>query len=145
MITAEQEKNLSDANARAKKKQDKANPMVININNGRLMPNTPRLRAHAQYKVYSGLLDASLPERMRWLEGSLKSGTKKIVNSKAEADMFDVGTADKDELIIFAMEEFGQALDPKLELKAMRKKIVAMDAARAASSTALVDEETELS
>lgn len=140
MITAEQERNLSEANARAKKKQDKANPMVININNGRLMPNTPRLRAHPQYKVYSGDLQAALPERMRWLAGALKQATTKVVNSKAEADIFDIGTASKDELIVFAMDEFGQVLDPKKDLKALRKAIMEFDAAREP-----VETETDLS
>lgn len=130
MITAEQERNLSEANARAKKKQDKTNPTVININNGRLMPNTPRLRAHSQYKVYTGDVNASTADRMAWLAGALKNGSKKITNSKAELDEFDVGTADKDELMVFAMEEFGHALDPKLTLKDMRKKIMALDAVR---------------
>lgn len=124
MITAEQERNLSDANARAKKKQDKTNPMVVNIEDGRLMPNTPRLRVHPQYRVYAGPKDADAAGRLRWLEGQSRGGKTKLVNSKADEDTFDVGTATADEMVIFALENYGLKLDPKKPLKTLRKELM---------------------
>jgi hypothetical protein len=132
MITADQERNLSDANARAKKKQDRTNPHVINIEDGRLMPNTPRLRIHPKYRVYTGPKDADVGTRMRWLEGATK--TPKIVNTMAEADAFDVGTATLDEMQVFALENFGLVLDTKKPMKTLRKEI--MDAAEKAAAPA---------
>jgi hypothetical protein len=127
MMTEQQEANLAAAHGRAKKKkQDKANPMVINIHNGRLMPNTPRLRAHKDYRVYGGKLDASVPERMRWLEGALKQLPTKVVNSKEAEDMFDVGTASIDDLVVFAVEQWGATLDPNKPIKQLRKEVVAL-------------------
>ena len=126
MISEQQEANLAAANARSKKKQDKANPMVININNGRLMPNTPRLRAHKDYRVYSGKLDASVPERMKWLAGALKQLPTKVVNSKEAEDTFDVGTASVDDLVIFAMEQWAVTLDPSKPIKKLRAEVVAL-------------------
>lgn len=129
MITAEQESNLANANMRAKKKQDKTNPFVVNIHDGRLMPNTPRLRAHKDYRVYpAGLDDArksTNAERLRWIEKSKAiTSSPKIVNSMAEADQFDVGTATADELAVFAMEQWGLALDPKKPLKTLRGEVM---------------------
>lgn len=130
MITAEQERNLSDANARAKKKQDRTNPHVINIEDGRLMPNTPRLRIHPLYRVYTGPKNADVGTRMRWLEGQTRAGTPKLTNSKEAEDTFDVGTATADELVMFGLEHFGLTLDGKKPLKVLRKEI--MDAAEKA-------------
>lgn len=133
MITADQERNLADANARAKKKQDKTNPMVVNIEDGRLMPNTPRLRAHPQYRVYAGPKDADAAGRLRWLDGQSRAGKTKIVNSMAESDTFDVGTASVDDLIVFAMDNYGLALDPDKPMKTLRKQV--MEAAAKAEKT----------
>lgn len=125
MITEAQEARLADANARSKRKQDRTNPMVINIDDGRLMPNTPRLRAHPKYRVYGGDIKAPVPERMRWLAGALKQMPTKIVNSQAENDAFDVGKATADELVVFANEQFGMILDPAEPLPVLRKRIMA--------------------
>ena len=126
MITEQQVAHLAGATQRAKKAQDRTNPMVINIHNGRLMPNTARLRAHKDYRVYAGPLDASEPERMRWLAGALKQMPTKIVNSMATEDMFDVGTASADEMVVFANEQWGVVLDAAKPLKALRKEVMAL-------------------
>jgi hypothetical protein len=129
MITAAQEERLSEANSRTgKKKQDRDNPMVINIEDGRLMPNTPRLRAHKQYRVYSGPLDASVPQRMKWLEGALKQLPRRVVNSAPE-EVFDIGTATADDLVVFAMENYGATLDPAHPLKKLRTEVAKLAAA----------------
>lgn len=129
MITAEQEGNLAASIARAKKKQDVKNPFVVNINNGRLMPNTPRLRVHKDYRVYPvGLEDAkksTTADRLAWIKRSAAMfAAPRITNSMAEQDSFDVGTATADELAVFAMETWGLALDPKKPLKTLRKEVM---------------------
>ncbi len=133
MITAEQESNLAAANARAKKKQDPKNPMVVNVEDGRLMPNTPRLRVHPKYRVYSGPKDADASGRLRWLDGQSRSGKVAVVNTMSEQDTFDVGTASADELMIFALENYGLALDPEKPMKTLRKQV--MEAAAKAEKT----------
>lgn len=129
MITASQEERLSEANSRSgKKKQDRENPMVMNIEDFRLMPNTPRLRAHKQYRVYSGPLDASVAQRKRWLEGALKQLPKRVVNSAPE-EVFDIGLATADDLVIFALENYGAKLDPEHSLKKLRTEVAKLAAA----------------
>lgn len=125
MITAEQEARLSQSSDRAKRKQDRTNPMVINIDDGRLMPNTPRLRKHAKYRVYGGDVRAPLEKRMKWLEGAMRQSPTKIINSMEIADEFDVGKADADELVVFANEQFGLILDPTEPLPVLRKRVMA--------------------
>jgi hypothetical protein len=124
MISEQQEANLAEAHARSKKKQDKTHPHVINIDDGRLMPNTPRLRILPNYRVYGGDINAALPERMKWLKSALRAHPKAIVNSKAEEDTFDVGTASVDDLIVFAVENFGASLNPKHPLKNLRAEVM---------------------
>lgn len=128
MINAQSAAALEDAAGRSsKRKQDKANPMVIHVENGRLMPNTPNLRKHAMYRVYGGDIHASLPERMKWLQGMMRM-PRKVVNTTPE-DVFDIGTSSAEDLAIFALEEYGQALDPKWPLKKLRTKVAEFAAA----------------
>lgn len=137
MINAQAAAALEDAAGRSsKRKQDKTNPMVIHIENGRLMPNTPRLRTHPMYRVYGGALDAPLAERMKWLAGMMRM-PRKVVNT-APVEVFDIGTATAEDLVIFALEEYGQVLEPQSPLKVLRTKVAAL--AAAAESTT----ETEL-
>lgn len=124
MITAAQEVQLAASNGRSmKKRQDKTNPMVINIDDGRLMPNTEALRKHPKYRVYGGPLDAPVSARMKWLAGALRQ-MPKVTNSKAESDVFDVGTATADDLVVFAMENWGAVLDPTKDLRELRKAVM---------------------
>lgn len=132
MINAQAAAALEDAAGRSsKRKQDKANPMVIHIENGRLMPNTPNLRKHPMYRVYGGALDAPLAERMKWLAGMMRM-PRKVINT-APADVFDIGTATAEDLVVFAMEEYGQVLDAKLPIKKLRTRVA--EFAAAAEST----------
>jgi hypothetical protein len=134
MISPEQEKRLSEANSRSKKKQDKKNPHVININDGRLMPNTPGLRKHPAYRVYGGSVKDDLPTRMRWLAGQSRQSTPRVVNSMAEQDAFDVGTATADDLAVFALEQWGMVLNTTEPLPVLRKRV--MEAAAKAEQPA---------
>lgn len=125
MITEQQEQNLQSANdRRTAKRQDRTNPHVINVNDGRLMPNTQRLRQHKEYRVYTGPSNADLPTRMRWLEG-MRRRAPKIIDSSTDAadEPFDIGKATKEDIAVFAMENFGKVFDLSLPLKTMREEL----------------------
>lgn len=123
MLTDQQEQNLTNAQKRSiKRRQDKTNTHVININDGRLMPNVPMLREHKDYRVYTGSIEASLADRMRWIKGEVRRVPK--VTYTSPTDAFDVGKATKDDLIVFAMEELALALDPSMHIATMRSRVL---------------------
>lgn len=124
MISDQQESNLSQAAAASKKrKQDATNPMVINIHDGRLMPNTPRLRVHKDYRVFTGDINATLPERMRWLTGT-KHQPIRVVNTADTAAEFDLGAASKEDIVTFAFEQYGVVLEPTKDIRTLRKEVM---------------------
>jgi hypothetical protein len=124
MISDQQDSNLSQAAARSKKrKQDTVNPMVININDGRLMPNTPRLRVHKDYRVFTGDINATLPDRMRWLTGAKRQPIR-VVNTQEAANEFDLGSASKEDIVTFAFEEYGAVLEPTQDIRKLRKEVI---------------------
>ena len=125
MISEAQDQRLANNIARsAKYKQDKTHPMVINIHDGRLLPNNKLLREHKDYRVYTGDIKADLPARMKWLKGF--ANTPKVINSAEAADNFDVGKATKEDLIGFALDTFGAALDPDKHIATLRKEVMAL-------------------
>jgi len=97
--------------------QDKKVPLLINREDGRLMPNVPRIRELPEYIPYTGSVTASATERMRWLDQFNKP--------QMEAP-FDVGTATKDELIDFAATEYGRTLDRRKNVDTLRAEVMAM-------------------
>jgi hypothetical protein len=134
MINAQQEAALQTANDRSsRKKQDKTNPMVIHIENARLMPNTPRLRVHKDYRVYTGNPTDDIETRKRWLKG-VGQRTPRVVDSTADVAPFDVGTATADDLVMFAFENYGKVLDSALPPKKLREAVKALADAEASAS-----------
>lgn len=121
MITDKQEGAI--AAARARKRQDKAHPYLVNIKDGRLMPNVPNVRAQADYRVYDGPINNSRAERMVWVTKALRMNPIKIIDSSVAEDVFDVGTASKDDLLTFAMDQWGMALDGEKSLLVLRKEV----------------------
>ena len=122
MITAEQEQRLTDSLARAKKKQDKTHPHLVNIKDGRLMPNTVRLREMTDYRVYDGPIDGTNEQRLAWVKKAISRNPVKIVNTQVE-EAFDIGKASKDDLVTFAYEQWGKTLDIAMPLKALRDEV----------------------
>lgn len=114
------------------KRQDSAAPLLINIEDGRLMPNAPNIRALQGYRVYHGDPKADLKTRMAYLRSG--GHGRKHTPVLDDAQPFDVSKAPKEELIAFAMNEYGVALDVTADLRAMRKKV--MELAEAAGSLA---------
>jgi len=135
----------------ARNKQNTKIPFLINIKDGRLIPNVPMLGGrpaekapsgqviparlpHPNYRPYTGSLKASEEERMKWIESS---GFKiQTVNDTSEpaaparrgvvlADVepFDIGTATVNELIEFAQQEYNKTLSPAGGLKALRAQV----------------------
>lgn len=115
MITDAQEAAI--AARRAQTSQDKRNPFLIHVDDGRLMPNVARLRGHAKYRVFTGSPKATPEERMAWLR-SMGNGTPLPTE-----DPFDIGTASVAELIAFAASEYGVTLDPSLHHNKMRAEL----------------------
>jgi hypothetical protein len=111
----------------ARNRQDRKHPFLINIEDGRLVPNVPMLGGrkgdpkekipsilpHPKYRVFSGDPKASLADRMRWIETSGQSGAMRaVVDSGADAPAaFDVSTASREQLVAFARDQYGEALD----------------------------------
>ncbi len=115
MITDAQEAAI--AARRAQVSQDKRNPFLLHVDDGRLMPNVPRLRGHAKYRVFTGSPKATPEERMAWLR-SMGNGTP-----VAADEPFDIGTATVAEMIAFAASEYGVTLDPSLHHNKMRAEL----------------------
>jgi hypothetical protein len=122
MTTAAQEQSLSDSYMRAKKKQDKTHPHLVNVKDGRLMPNTPKLREMADYRVYDGPIDSTREQRLAWVKKAIGRNPVKIVNTQVE-ESFDIGKASKDDLVTFAYEQWGQTLDIAKPLKVLRDEV----------------------
>lgn len=115
MITDAQEAAL--AARRAQTAQDKRNPFLIHVDDGRLMPNVARLRGHAKYRVFTGPPKATPEERMAWLR-SMGNGTPVPTD-----EPFDIGTASVSDMIAFAASEYGVTLDPSLHHNKMRAEL----------------------
>lgn len=115
MITDAQEAAI--AARRAQTQQDKKHPFLIHVDDGRLMPNVPRLRGHLKYRVFTGSPKATPEERMAWLR-SMGNGTP-----VATEEPFDIGKATIDEMIAFAQAEYGVALDSSMHHNKMRSEL----------------------
>lgn len=123
-LNSAQEDRISAA--RAAKRQSRETPLLINQDDGRLFPNVPLVARNPKYRPYHGDPNASLQERMRYLKG-LAPQRRQVINTRAEAlEPFDIGTADKDALIAFAMDEYGAALNPAKTLKQLRQEVAAL-------------------
>lgn len=127
-ITTQDEAAL--ATARARRRQDKKVPMLINIKDGRLLPNVPNMRTHKDYFPYTGKVSASKDERLAFIKTMAqgRGGRRLIVNT--ELPPFDLAKASKDDLMAFAATEFQLVLDKTQSLQAMRKAIVDANALR---------------
>jgi len=133
-ISQETEAKIADARARAR--QDRGNPLLISTEDGRLLPNIPHIRKNPKYVIYSGNPHANLEERMLYLKSMGRiPGARRVVNSAIddESKPFDIGAATKAELLEFALVEFGQDLDGKKDIRTLRKEIMNLADMREAS------------
>lgn len=128
-ISDSQQDGLSAIRA-TKSKQDLAMPFLINRKDGRLMPNTELMRKHADYRPYTGSVKASLSERMLFLSSG--ATRPRMINStpEDEPEPFDIGKATKGELVDFAFNEFGAALDETADIRTLRKQLASLASPR---------------
>lgn len=124
-MTETQQASLSQHQTK-KFAQDKKVPMLININDGRLIANSLNVRANPDYRPYSGSLTASREERMAFVRSAIGGARTRLINSAPdEAPTFDLGKATKAELIAFAMDEFALPLDEKTDIRTLRNQVMA--------------------
>ena len=119
MINEAQDAALSNA---TRPKQDRNIPFLINVDDGRLVPNMPRLRLHPKYRPYHGVLTASQADRMTYLKTEYKSMPRSVIDS-TRVKSFDIATATKDEMIAFALSEYGTTIDATMHGNAVRVRL----------------------
>ena len=127
MINEAQDAALSN---RVKQKQDAKIPFLINVKDGRLVPNVAGTRELPDYAPYRGPAKAPLEARLQFLrsEGRLGSAYRPLVDSSVEQSSepvapFDIAVASKDELMAFAASEYGKSLDPTAHLATLKKQV----------------------
>lgn len=146
---AQETKMIADRNAR--NKQNTKIPFLINIKDGRLLPNVPQLAGkpaeiapsgqvipgrppHPNYRPYTGSLKASEEERMKWLQSAGLMISTVVVDTDdapaprrgvilADVEPFDIGTATVAELIAFAKEEYSVELNATGGLRGLRTQV----------------------
>lgn len=121
MIDETIEEAVSGARGRAR--QSKTVPFVIR-DDGILFPNVPLIAKKPNFRPYHGKVDASIEERMRYLAG-FSMQKRAVVSSApvAEAEPFDIAKASKDEIIVFAFEEFGLSWPDGTHLNRIRADV----------------------
>jgi hypothetical protein len=119
MINDAQEAALSNA---TRPRQDQKIPFLIHVDDGRLVPNMPLLRTHPKYRPYHGTLTATQAERMTYLKTEFKAIPRTVIDSST-AKPFDIASASREELMAFALAEYGTSLAPTLNAMSMRVQI----------------------
>jgi hypothetical protein len=97
---------------------------------GLLMPGTPKILALAGYRPYFGNPKASLDDRMAYIHGQERAFNAQV---QAEQNAFDVDAATHEQLIEFALTEYGKTLDVRKPVEKLRKEVIELAAAEAAS------------
>lgn len=145
-ISAAMEERMSAA-VQSRNAQNKRWPFLINIEDGRLVPNVPRLGGkaavknadgrtidpaippHPKYRVWRGDPKAPKAERLRILNEGMRVETAPVIDAafvaSAEA-AFDISTADANELVAFANEQYGTKLNANTPLHLLRGKVKAL-------------------
>ncbi|MBS0367668.1 MAG: hypothetical protein JSS57_00560 [Proteobacteria bacterium] len=143
-ISEVMEQKMVEAN-RARNAQDKRHPMLININDGRLIPNVPKLRTHKDYRVYMGDPKAPLEDRLRVLQTQGMLHGAAVVDTGnpsqylqmgnaeplAGGEAFDISKATREQLKAFAVENYGVSLDEKGDTHLMTLRAQVRDLAKA--------------
>lgn len=145
-ISAAMEEQLSAA-VQARNAQNKRWPLLINIEDGRLVPNVPRLGGkeavkdangrvvapaippHPKYRVWRGDSKAPINERLRILNEGMRIEAAPVIDPTfvaSAAAAFDVSTADANELVAFANEQYGTKLNANTPLHLLRGKVKAL-------------------
>jgi hypothetical protein len=109
------------AQQRGRKRQNKEHPLLIR-DDGVLFPNVPLVAKKANFRIYTGNPRATLEERKRYVKmGGLRQ-VPELVNT--DVPPFDVGNASKEDIILFARDEFGFELDAEKPLARLREDLI---------------------
>ena len=121
---ASRSQKLEVVNRNPDHKQDRVNPFLINTETGHVFPNTPLLRKEPNMRLYTADVNMPLEERMRWLSGATKRmASPKVINTVEDDRVFDMAAATKDELIVFAFENYNVTLPNSLSVKHLRDQV----------------------
>lgn len=137
-MNEQQEAALANA-VNATSKQDRKVPFLININDGRLFPNIPKLskgltaKFGKNYRPYHGPVRATLEQRMQYLRSEMGTGAGRpigpaVIDSEdaefvAPPPPFDISKASKEELITFAATQYGKVIAPDVHFMTARKMV----------------------
>ena len=116
-LTAADEQRMADRRSRLRQKK---NPALVIRDDGVLYPNTAQMEKHPRYRPYHGDPKASLDDRMRYLAGLQK---KRAVVFEETEEPFDVNTASVDELVQFALDQYGAVLNPMKPRKDLQREV----------------------
>lgn len=125
-ITADQEQRISDIRSRQRQRQmeqETGTSLLINIKTGRLFPNVPLVFKKPDWRPYHGDPNWPLEKRMEWVRGTQKA--RRVIMSEPQ-EPFDLARADKEQIIAFALEEFGVTLNPAKPLAKLREEVANM-------------------
>lgn len=118
-MAAPNENAISEARARTR--QNREVPFLINIDDFRLLPNVKLIAKNPKYRPYHGPVNATLEERRAYVT---KLGrTVRVINTAEQDDTVDIGQMNADQLIAFAMDEFGAALNPAMPEAKLRLEV----------------------
>jgi hypothetical protein len=109
--------------ARARRRQDKRTPFLINEADARLYPNTELMRKRPGYRLYHGDPKADLATRKRYLLGLTQRREVKYDAGAEALPEFDLNTAGIDEILTFATEQYGVVLDPNMPIARLRRRV----------------------
>lgn len=151
-ISEQAAQGMSNAIRARVQAQDKRNPFLINVNDGRLVPNVGLLRKDPNYRVYFGAPDASLQARMHILatqglgdrtpivvedsstlfqNGAVVAATNAAVVAATDTrGPFDIHRASVTELVDFALANYNEQLDATTHKATLKAQVRALAKAR---------------
>lgn len=131
-IDDDAEKALSTARARKRQKMD---PPLLVREDGVLCPNVPLIAKKPNFRPYHGPTKPapSREELIAYYQGASR-GQKRAIVGFAPQEPFDLGKADADAIVNFAMEEFGAALDPRTPINELRMQCYRLSQGEAISA-----------
>jgi hypothetical protein len=119
-VTAEPDEGRL-ANARQSRRQDTQIPFLINTDDARLVPNTKLTRTNRKYIPYLGKVSDDKETRFAFLK---HGNRRRVVDTSAQEEVFDVGTADAQQLVAFALDEFGAMLSEDTPIRKLRREVM---------------------
>lgn len=90
---------------------------------GMLFPATDGVLRQANFRPYHGDPMASLEDRLRYLNGQYGSTMSRAAVA-AEAGVFNIATAEKDDLLAFVATEYGIVLDGRKSIDGLRNEAI---------------------